>query len=184
MVRDKVFISYSHRDKEWLKRLQEMLKPLVRKGTISLWADTEIQAGASWRKEIESALASARVAVLLVSSRFLVSDFIAEEQLPPLLRAAEEEGVTILWIYLSPCLYEETAIRRYRAAHDDTRSLLHMSPAEQTLKEISRQIKEAFSKELPPPSGSVELERLSRRRPICRPLLEHRQHQSVDCRRR
>ena len=42
----KVFISYSHRDKEYLDRLQEHLKPHERAGTIPLWVDT-IEA---WRR--------------------------------------------------------------------------------------------------------------------------------------
>ena len=30
MARDQVFISYSRKDKDWLERLQTMLKPLQR----------------------------------------------------------------------------------------------------------------------------------------------------------
>ncbi len=60
MTRDKVFISYSRRDKEWLARLQKMLTPLIRGGTIDLWTDTEIKAGANWKEEIENALSRAR----------------------------------------------------------------------------------------------------------------------------
>ncbi len=173
MARDKVFISYSHRDKRWLKRLQKMLKPLVRGGTIDVWADTAITAGADWRQEIEDALASARVVVLLVSAEFLASDFIAEKELPQLLRAAEEEGVTILWVYLSPCHYEETAIGAYQAAHDVAKSLLELSHPKQqrVLLEVSSQIKEAFGK-APPASdsrgapGTLALERLSQRHEV------------------
>jgi hypothetical protein len=36
-VRDQVFISYSHKDREWLSKLQTMLKPLVRNKTISVY---------------------------------------------------------------------------------------------------------------------------------------------------
>lgn len=39
----RVFVSYSHRDKKWLERLQIHLKPLVRAGNIDLWDDTRIQ---------------------------------------------------------------------------------------------------------------------------------------------
>ena len=168
MTRDKVFISYSHRDKRWLVRLQKMLKPLVRRDTISLWADTEIKPGANWRGEIESALASARVAVLLVSAEFLASDFIVEQELSPLLRAAEDEGVTILWVYLSPCHYEETPIGAYQAAFDVEESLIELTfPKQQrALLEISRRIKEAAEKALPVSTGSVPLERLSERHEV------------------
>ncbi len=145
MTRDKVFISYSHRDKRWLTRLQKMLKPLIRGGTIDLWADTEIKAGANWKEEIESALLQARVAVLLVSADFLASDFVVEEELPPLLRAADEEGVTILWVYLSPCHFGETTIAEYQAAHDVAKSLMELPlpKQERALLEISGRIKDA-----------------------------------------
>ena len=146
-VRDQVFISYSHKDREWLELLQTMLKPLVRKNSVSVWDDAKIKAGAKWKEEIQRALWEAKVAVLLVSPHFIGSDFIAKHELPPLLEAARKHGVVILWVYLSSCLYEETEIKDYQAAHDISKPLNSLTPAEQdhVLAQVCRKIKGAVN---------------------------------------
>jgi hypothetical protein len=45
-----------------------VLKPLIRKG-ISIWDDTQIQAGDQWRNQIAEALGNARVGVPIASGQ-------------------------------------------------------------------------------------------------------------------
>ncbi|MFN6569962.1 TIR domain-containing protein [Dendronalium sp. ChiSLP03b] len=145
--RDRVFISYSRKDKAWLDRLQIMLKPLLRKQVISVWDDTRITAGSLWRDEINDALAAAKVAVLMVSADFLASDFIAEHELPPLLEAAKRGQLTLIWMYLSACDVP-TEITTYQAAHNTSKPLKSLSSAEQdeVLVNICKEIEKAAKK--------------------------------------
>jgi formylglycine-generating enzyme required for sulfatase activity len=129
--RKKVFISYSHNDAEWLKRLQIHLKPLEREGALELWSDDKIQPGSKWREEIRAALEQAKVAVLLVSANFLASEFIVKNELPPLLAAAEEEDAVILPVIVSPCRFEKTqSLSKFQAVNSPRKTLLQMSEAE------------------------------------------------------
>lgn len=148
-IRDQVFISYSHKDKTWLEKLQVLLKPLMRKGALSPWDDTTIPPGAIWRDEIKRAVSRAKVAVLLVSPDFLASDFIDKEELPPLLAAAKQEGVPILWVYLRPCLYDETPIGEYQATHDLKQPLSGLSAHDQesVLLAVAKEIRRAAAGE-------------------------------------
>lgn len=138
-VRKKVFISYSHEDREWLEKLKKWLKPLEQGGLLDFWDDGKIEPGDDWRQEIEEALGSAKLAVLLVSQNFLTSEFIPSNELAPILEKAASEGVSVLWIAVSESTYEDTPIERFQAVNDPGMPLDTLEP-----KDLNRQLKEIY----------------------------------------
>jgi hypothetical protein len=146
--RTTVFISYSHKDRKWLERLQVHLGPLERAGLIDPWDDRRIKPGMQWREEIEKALRSARVAVLLVSADFMNSSYIQNNELPPLLEAAGRDGCRILTLIVEPCRYaREEALARFQAVNDPAKPLssLRGPLREKILDNVSQQIEEAVA---------------------------------------
>src|SRR5512135_1581824 len=98
-----VFICYCHSDQKALARLHKHLAPLEQQGLVERWDDTRIKPGARWLEEIEAALQSAKVAVLLVSADFLGSSFITRKEIPAILKAGQSRGLVVLPVILSPC---------------------------------------------------------------------------------
>ncbi|MDX6575925.1 MAG: hypothetical protein QOE96_1878 [Blastocatellia bacterium] len=132
--RTKVFISYSHDDEDWLKRLRDHLRPLERERAddIDFWDDRKIGPGSNWREEIEQAISHAKVAVLLVTASFLASDFIATDELPLLLDAAEKEGAKILPVIISASRFLRTTnLSRFQAVNDPSVPIINLPRGEQ-----------------------------------------------------
>ena len=102
-----VFVSYAREDRLWLDRLCRHLRPLVRNGKIEMWHDQMIAPGRKWVEEIEGALNVSSVAILLLSSAFVASDFIHTHELPRIAKGAAQEGVVILPLVVGHCLIDE-----------------------------------------------------------------------------
>ncbi|MEO5681582.1 MAG: TIR domain-containing protein [Chitinophagaceae bacterium] len=146
-VRSKIFISYSRNDEEWLKKLLVHLKHLERKGLVDLWVDTRINAGENWRKEIQNALDKTKIAILILTPDFLASDFIINNELPPILKAAEQDNVKIYQLYVRPSSvksFEELA--QFQMVNDPKKPLASLSQVKQD--EIFVRLAEMIENEL------------------------------------
>ncbi|MBX3307767.1 MAG: TIR domain-containing protein, partial [Nitrospira sp.] len=129
--REKIFVSYSRKDKNYLEDLKRILAPKIRDGTIPFWDDTLIEPSDKWREEIEEKLSSATIALLLVSDHYLASDFIVNKELPLILDRAENDGLRVTWMLLRPCLLKGNKITAYQALHGTNKPLSELTPDEQ-----------------------------------------------------
>jgi len=148
-----VFVSYAHRgeDPKWCDLLLKEIEPLIGP-RCRVWTDHDIKPGTDWSQNIDSALESCQIVILLVSESFLASEFIQNVELKRALDAAAAGKKKVLWVYARKVFKLDERITRWQAAHEINinEPLERMSPdkqkehffmiydaLEQTLKDLS-----------------------------------------------
>lgn len=119
----KIFVSYAHEDRKWLEEIRRMLIPFLRNDQIEWWDDSSIRPGAKWEAEIARAINTASAALLLVSRHFLSSEFIHANEMLPLLAAAEQRGLKVLWVAVGKSLYDRTPLAGLQCANEPSEPL-------------------------------------------------------------
>jgi hypothetical protein len=89
---------------------------------------------------------------MLVTPEFVASDFIRTHEVPRILEAAGRGDLTLFWILISDCHYEQIGLdAKQEATRDVTRPLDTLSRAKrnQVLKEITGKVLKAFETKQP-----------------------------------
>jgi hypothetical protein len=98
----RMFVSYSHENEAWCKRLRPVLKVKANVDTLQPWHDTELKAGDRWDKEIRDELERMHIFLCLVSYQFLASDYIQDVELP-IAKARHKKGeIVVVPVVLYP----------------------------------------------------------------------------------
>ncbi len=110
-----VFVSYSRQDARWRDWFVGMLAPVARQERLEVWTDQREVVGYEWRAQLQDAIRRSRLALLLVSSTFLASEFIMRQELPALI----ERGVHLVPVLIGDCLWDqEPLLEPLQWAHD------------------------------------------------------------------
>ncbi len=102
-VQVKVFVSYSHKDPEYLEddSLLGYLKGLE-KENVEFWTDRDIRTGELWDAVVKANIQEAHIALVLVSQGFLDSDYCQKEEITRFLAQKSH----LFPIILSPCEWQ------------------------------------------------------------------------------
>ena len=143
MSRRNVFLSYSHKDKTWPKRVATQLGVLEKAGKLTLWSDVLIRAGKDWEQKIHEAMLGARVAVLVVTANYLTSDFVLQAEIPVLLDKHAQDGMTIYPLIARACAWQEVdwiAKLQVRPKDGKPLSSLPLARAEESLSNAATEV--------------------------------------------
>lgn len=99
-------ISYSHEDIEMMRQFKGHLDAHTPHGGPSYWADTSLNAGQRWSREIETAIGRAHVFLYFLSAGFLKSDYILNTEVPEIEKRAARCGGLIVPVLLKSCYWE------------------------------------------------------------------------------
>lgn len=151
MGREKLFISYSHKDRRWLERVREQLIVLEQEGLIDPFEDSKIDVGDDWYERLDKEMREARLALLLVSASFLTSPFIRKKEIPRLFNQHGENGMVLYPLLVRDCPWEEVSwLARLQMRPRDTRPIASMRSATQDkcLADVAREIASIVRAEL------------------------------------
>lgn len=106
----KAFVSYSHKDSEYLKEMHSALAPLIRLQKLQLWDDRDIDAGDEWREVLFQRLDEADIVLCLVSADFVASDFCYQKEFGAALEAHRRGEKTIVPVKLRKTDWQDLPI--------------------------------------------------------------------------
>jgi hypothetical protein len=99
-LKPKLFVSYSHEDRDWLDLLLKFLNPLLRERFADcLFIDTNLKEGDKWDPEIQQALESSDLAVAIITQNFLNSQYINNHEIPKILAKVKHGRFRLLPVY-------------------------------------------------------------------------------------
>lgn len=118
-----VFISYSHQDEALKEELEVHLSTLKRQGKITPWQDRTLEAGTEWDPQIKAALEAAHIILLLVTPRFMASNYINDVELAHALERHRAGTARVIPIILKPVDLAGTPIAQLQALPKDAKPI-------------------------------------------------------------
>ncbi|ATC32535.1 TIR domain-containing protein [Caulobacter vibrioides] len=151
----KLFISYSHHDADLLGELRVHLRPYERSGVVKPWFDGFLIPGDDFDREVRSALAASDFIGLLVTPRFLASDYCVDVEMEDAIRRHQAGVARVVPIIAKPCAWQTTSLSKLLATPTDGKPITKWSDADEAWHIVGRDLANAAGADAPQ-KASVE----------------------------
>ena len=154
----KTFISYSHHDADVLSHLLDHLAVLRREEYIKEWYDRKILPGDDLDDKINEELEKADLILLLISPKFIASDYCVGREMKRALERNEAKKARVVPIIVESCDWELMHdLRRLKAIPKDGHPISKWSNPDDAYLDIVRELR--FIIDAKVPRGFNELDR-------------------------
>lgn len=132
-----LFISYSHKDDDLRAKLDAHLSLLKRQHVFNVWHDRRIAPGEEWAGEIDQALESAEVVLLLISSDFLASDYCYDNEMRRALERHGQGSTRVVPVILRRCDWQASPFGKLQALPRDGQAVTAYADVDAALTEVA-----------------------------------------------
>ncbi|MDM2928487.1 TIR domain-containing protein [Citrobacter sp. Cm046] len=139
----RVFISYSHDDKEHKENILKYLKP---NQNMEIWYDKELMAGDVFDDVISSKIEESDVFIFLITQDFLTSKYCIDIEVSKALeRKSLDDGLRIIPVVLDYCTFKKSNLSKFNALPNDAKPVKSYQNINQAYLEISEGIEEVIN---------------------------------------
>src|SRR5260370_9375068 len=119
-----IFCCYARKDQMLLNELKAHLMPLQYQGLITIWTDTDIDAGIEWEKEIEKHLDAAQIILLLVSPDFMISEYCYSKEMRRAMERYQKGEVHVIPIILRSVACQDAPFGKLQVLPTDAQPVI------------------------------------------------------------
>ncbi|QVL48677.1 MAG: toll/interleukin-1 receptor domain-containing protein [Thiocapsa sp.] len=145
-----VFLSYAHEDEGLRDQLEKHLSPLKREGVIETWHDRRIGPGDAFADEIDAALETSDIVLLLVSADFLASDYCHDIEMRRALERHQQGLTRVIPVILRPCDWQSAALGYLNAVPKDGNPMTQHQSLDEGFVDVALAIRRAAQRPTSP----------------------------------
>lgn len=151
----KLFISYAHRDEEFRLELDDHLSNLQRQQIILGWHDRQIMPGQEWADQIYNELNDAQIILLLISARFMASDYCYAKEMVRAIERHDAAEAVVIPIILSACDWQGAPFGKLQALPKDAKPIKNWNDRDEAWLDVVRGLRREIDR-LSRPESTVE----------------------------
>src|SRR5262245_37027622 len=160
----RLFISYAHRDEDLRLELDDHLSNLQRQQIISGWHDWQIAPGQEWADQIDNALNEAQIILLLISARFMASEYCYAKEMVRAIERHDAGEAVVIPIILSACDWQDAPFGKLQALPKDAKPIKTWSDRDEAWLDVVRGLRRVIDR-LSLPEPTVETSSVGSGRP-------------------